>query len=217
MRSKLLVIATVLAMPSLISDAQANTVGFLYSGGKFTSLEPSGASFTQAWGINNAGQVVGYYSPTSNPDYYDGFVYYKGSYTTFSFPGASTTVPLDINNKGVIAGYYSRYSGDTAHGFIDDNSNFTSVEINPAPPDYTWIYGINDSGTIIGTYTYNTNMDTDGEDHGVDDTRYACLSRPWARPTPPKKEERTPAPAITLNDLVRATEQRRRNSYAERI
>jgi hypothetical protein len=60
-------------------------------------------------------------------------------------------------------------------------------------------------------------MDTDGEDHGVDDTRYACLSRPWARPTPPKKEEGTPAPAITLNELVRATEQRRRNSYLERI
>ena len=56
-------------------------------------------------------------------------------------------------------------------------------------------------------------MDTDGDDHGVDDTRYACLSRPWARPTPPKKEERTPAPAITLNELVRATAQRRRNSY----
>jgi hypothetical protein len=60
-------------------------------------------------------------------------------------------------------------------------------------------------------------MDTDGEDHGVDDTRYACLSRPWARPSPPKKKERTPAPAITLNELVRATEQRRRNSYLERI
>ena len=60
-------------------------------------------------------------------------------------------------------------------------------------------------------------IDTDGEDHGVDDVRYACLSRPWARPTPQKKEERTPAPAITLNELVPATEQRRRNSYPARI
>jgi hypothetical protein len=40
-------------------------------------------------------------------------------------------------------------------------------------------------------------MDTDGEDHGVDDVRYASLSRPWARPTPPQKEERPPAPAGT--------------------
>ena len=60
-------------------------------------------------------------------------------------------------------------------------------------------------------------MDTDGEDHGVDDTRYACLSRPWARPTPTPKDKRTPAPAITLNELVRATEHRRRSGNFERI
>jgi hypothetical protein len=61
-------------------------------------------------------------------------------------------------------------------------------------------------------------MDTDGKDHGIDDTRYACLSRPWARPTPQKTEGASVAPpVITLNDVVRATEMRRRNSNSARI
>jgi hypothetical protein len=27
-------------------------------------------------------------------------------------------------------------------------------------------------------------IDTDAEDHAVDECRYACLSRPWVRPRP---------------------------------
>lgn len=31
-------------------------------------------------------------------------------------------------------------------------------------------------------------VDTDGEDHAADETRYACMSRPWARPIPKAPE-----------------------------
>lgn len=33
-------------------------------------------------------------------------------------------------------------------------------------------------------------LDTDGEDHAADEWRYACMSRPWARPAPPKEKKR---------------------------
>lgn len=32
-------------------------------------------------------------------------------------------------------------------------------------------------------------MDTDGEDHAADETRYACMSRPWIAPLPPVPEK----------------------------
>ena len=35
-------------------------------------------------------------------------------------------------------------------------------------------------------------VDTDGEDHAADETRYACMSRPWmpAEPQKPENKER---------------------------
>ena len=33
-------------------------------------------------------------------------------------------------------------------------------------------------------------LDTDGEDHAVDETRYACMSRPWVKDTPPPEPKR---------------------------
>jgi hypothetical protein len=46
-------------------------------------------------------------------------------------------------------------------------------------------------------------LDTDAEDHAVDDARYACLSRPY-RATTATREERNPyliANAFKLNEL----------------
>jgi hypothetical protein len=59
-------------------------------------------------------------------------------------------------------------------------------------------------------------MDTDGEDHGVDDVRYACLSRPWARARPQKTVANSLTRPITLGELVCATEAKRRNDYLDR-
>lgn len=42
---------------------------------------------------------------------------------------------------------------------------------------------------------------TDSEDHAVDETRYACMSRPWVRPLPKEPEDRLPRDAQTMDDL----------------
>lgn len=60
-------------------------------------------------------------------------------------------------------------------------------------------------------------LDTDAEDHAADEARYACMSRPWARPTP-----RPDAPLVDLSkprlaDLVKRHDQRRRASETRRI
>jgi probable HAF family extracellular repeat protein len=86
------------------SSAYSTPVGFISSGGSLTTLNIAGATRTEAYGINNAGQVVGDYS-TNNGATYGGFLYNSGSFTTFNVPGSIGTIPLDINSTGQIVGY----------------------------------------------------------------------------------------------------------------
>ena len=54
-------------------------------------------------------------------------------------------------------------------------------------------------------------LDTDGEDHVADETRYACLSRPWIRAVKPPPQPIQGMEAITLNELwTRQRSQERR-------
>jgi hypothetical protein len=52
---------------------------------------------------------------------------------------------------------------------------------------------------------------TDSEDHAADETRYACMSRPWVRPLPKKAEERLPTDPQTLDDLHSFYERKNRS------
>ncbi len=76
----------------------------------------SGTNGTHAWGINNAGQIVGYYYDSSNAEH--GFLYNGGAYTTLNGPlGAGGTQAYGINDAGQIVGDYTDSSG-TQHGFL---------------------------------------------------------------------------------------------------
>lgn len=46
-------------------------------------------------------------------------------------------------------------------------------------------------------------MDSDGEDHAADDWRYACMSRPYTRPTPTKTEPIKGMESLTLEHLFK--------------
>ena len=45
-------------------------------------------------------------------------------------------------------------------------------------------------------------LDTDGEDHCVDEVRYGCLSRPWAAPAPKERDVKLVIRKPTLAELV---------------
>jgi uncharacterized membrane protein len=87
---------------------------YLYSGGKFKTINFPGASRTEAWGINDNGVIVGWYG--SGAQYY-GFAFKNGKFISFGYPGAAFTGAAAINASGQIVGQYT-FDYQTWHGFV---------------------------------------------------------------------------------------------------
>jgi probable HAF family extracellular repeat protein len=69
----------------------------------YTALDDPMGNFTEANGINDNGQIVGYYQDSSG----GGFLYSGGSYTTLTDPLApNATYARGINDAGQIVGFY---------------------------------------------------------------------------------------------------------------
>ena len=135
--------------------------GFLYSGGQYITLDdpssnlnkigsPSiGAFGTAAMGINNKGNIVGYYF--DNSDRGKGFIFSNGIYTTLDDPlGINGTFALGINNKDEIVGYYLD-SLNRQNGFLFSNGKYTTLD-DPLGVNGTYATGINDASLIVGYY-----------------------------------------------------------------
>jgi hypothetical protein len=119
------------------------------SGGVFTDINhllPSNQN-SQAVGINNAGDTVGFYMPTSTTSL--GFEDVAGKITTIDPFGSSFTQALGINNEGEIVGFYTD-AGGVQHGYTDVNGLFESFD--PTGSTSTTINGLNDVGQIVGFY-----------------------------------------------------------------
>src|ERR1019366_341127 len=118
---------------------------FLYTTGTFNSINVPGASATIAEGINDSGQVVGWYR-TGNID--NGFLYSNNSYIALSGPiGALGAYVFGINNSGQIVGFKFGNDGIN-HGFLYNDGNYTTIDVPGAIN--TMPYGINNRGQIVG-------------------------------------------------------------------
>ena len=78
---------------------------FIYQNGSYQNIGPAG---TEAFGNNDAGQVVGAFAPTlgesSVPPPTHGFLYSNGVFSLLDAPSASSTTARDVNNAGLIVG-----------------------------------------------------------------------------------------------------------------
>jgi probable HAF family extracellular repeat protein len=147
----------------------SGTSGFVYSNGSYTTLNVGGTG-TQALGINDNGQIVGYsyfmvglWSPTNPPFGAPLPAYYRGPFGVTSFgitysqgPDSYGPAPYGINNQGDIVGQY--YSADgSVHGFLSNNQTYITLD-DPLATQGTIAQGINDAGQIVGTYSDNTSQ-----------------------------------------------------------
>jgi uncharacterized membrane protein len=89
-----------------------------YDGVNTTSFTIGAALCNQAWGINNAGDIVGAYASLADcSDTLHGFVRHFGIDYTVDIPGATATTVLGINDNGWIVGSYADTQGNS-HAFI---------------------------------------------------------------------------------------------------
>ena len=159
-----LLIAILLLMPSLPSAAQF----------KFTPVNITGAAETQVRGVNNLGEIVGFYRlataacipevplnlqvPNCNVR---GFKIVNGVLTKLMVPGSISTAIMGVNDYGDLVGYYTKMvTGCTVpmqHGFIWYHQNVVKTIDYPGVTgfcgtDSLWTvpFGINRAGTVVG-------------------------------------------------------------------
>jgi len=120
--------------------------------GTYTEIEVPGATFTYPLGIDDNGDVVGWYSSNSGSF---GFLLRKGSYTKLQYPGSSTTVAYGINDYGQIVGYT-----DQGSGFLYDMRTRDFAEVSYPGAAQTFPTSINNSGVIAGGFS--NGADTSG-------------------------------------------------------
>ncbi|HLJ91981.1 MAG TPA: PEP-CTERM sorting domain-containing protein [Gemmataceae bacterium] len=112
----------------------------------YTPIEVPGVFNTIATGINNAGQVVGYYVVNGAAH---GFLLNRGVFTTVDVPGFFSTEAYGINDIGQIVGYCSNPGPrQTDQGFLFSGGSFTTV--NRPGASFTHFGGINNLGQIVG-------------------------------------------------------------------
>ena len=129
-------------------------MGFLLSGGTFTTLAFPGADSTDASAINSAGQIAGTYTIGGAAH---GFLLSGGSYTSVDVPGADDTFLGGVNDSGQIAGSYD--IGGNNHAFLLSGGQLTTLDFPGATG--TFGAGINNRGVISGFY-----FDSSGFAHG---------------------------------------------------
>jgi VCBS repeat-containing protein/probable HAF family extracellular repeat protein len=149
----------------IIGNYQINVknYGFLFANGIYTSIDDpfaAGNTFgTFVNGLNDLGQIVGYYSDSNFfGGNLHGFLYSGNSYITIDISSAYRTVPVGINDTGQIFGNYFIHTPgffEPPHGFLYVNGTYTTID-DPLAIAGTSLVDMNDSGQIVGNYADNT-------------------------------------------------------------
>jgi len=138
-----LVVAIVLTLPSTLL-AQTFT---------YAPINVPGATQTEARGVNNNGEIVGFYKTTACQDYdvkvpscpTHGFKYVNGSYIKLMVPNSVSTAILGVNDLGDLVGFYTQSNG-TRHGFIWFHQNVVQTIDDSSSGATTVPFGINKAG-----------------------------------------------------------------------
>lgn len=124
-----------------------------------TPFDVAGARDTYPLGINNAGEIVGYWD--TNPSSPHGFLRTPdGLIFSLDVPdaGSGGTAAFAINDVGQVTGYYADTSG-LLHGFVQTRGQFQKLDAPAAVA--TIATTINNYGVVAGEY-----FDATGARHG---------------------------------------------------
>ena len=116
----------------------------------FTTIDVPGSMVTNVTGINNTGEMVGYYYDSGNGSTATGFLLSGGNFTYFNYPGADATTGTGINDSSLISGT-AYFDQNTVYiGFTYNAGTFTKIAV--PHQEFTVLDGINNLGYLAGSY-----------------------------------------------------------------
>jgi uncharacterized delta-60 repeat protein len=138
------------------SSSSTQFRAFIWNGSTKTDLGTLGGDYSNAWAVNDNGQVVGasLTAPDGEPGTEHAFLWQNGTMTDL---GTLSAVTLDvsaayaINNNGQVAGESSVLSGER-RAFRWTSGTMVDLGVL-AGGDESAAYGINDAGLVVGRST----------------------------------------------------------------
>ena len=129
-----------------------NMVGFTLIDGVLSTYGVPGSLTFGFYGLNNAGQAVGFYQDANEVSH--GVIVQDGELTQFDFPGAAETEIFGVSESGLLIG--DIFDADGAiHGFVGNE------QFDAPGATITYADDMNADGHLVGSY-----VDTDGVYHG---------------------------------------------------
>ena len=127
-------------------------VGFTLIDGVFSTYNVPDSLTFGFYGLNNAGQAVGFYQDVNEISH--GVILQDGELTQFDFPGATETEIFGVSESGLLIG--DIFDADGAiHGFVGDE------QFDVPGATITYADDMNADGLLVGSY-----VDADGVYHG---------------------------------------------------
>ncbi len=159
--------APVTALPSTAAQAAARPNATTTAKGlTFVTLDDQNdPTFNQLLGINNNGEIAGYFGSGASGHPFNGYTlqapYGQNDYTAENFPGGTATQVTGLNNHHDTSGFWIN-NKNVNLGFVQWRGVFTSYkDPKTAGGTVNQVLGINDSGIAVGFYT-----DKSGINHG---------------------------------------------------
>jgi hypothetical protein len=151
------------------AGALATTAAFAVAGPanastsyRFQTLNNSAdLTFNQLLGINNDGEIAGYFGSGAQGHPNKGYeLQAPSTYQNENFPGSVQTQVTGLNDEGVTVGFWSTMNTSSMtnnnFGFYADNGRFYNVNFptgDNASPQVDQLLGVNDHGVAVGFYT----------------------------------------------------------------